>query len=301
MFPQLRIANDLWALPGYAIRSEYTTALRSAFGASVRSAPFASDPNGARNTINAYIAKATNQRIPELLAPDAISAQTRVVLTNAIWLRAPWQHPFADGMTRPQPFTLADGTAVATPTMQTRESFAYAETADWQCVVLPFAHCDLVAEFVLPRAGKPLATAEQALLDGRATANLAAETVEVRLPRFRVTGSHRLREALLALGLRAPFTAGRADFSGITAKPDLVVDDVVHQTWIQVDENGAEAAAATAVIAKTGSAAHPREPRIFAAERPFAFTLRDRTSGLVLFVARVEDPRESPAAAQPTR
>jgi serpin B len=115
--------------------------------------------------------------------------------------------------------------------------------------------------------------------------------VRIELPRFAVTGSHGLKPALAALGLRAAFDPGRADFTGITTDEPLVIDDVVHQAWIQVDEEGAEAAAATAIVMKVGSKRPDGEPKLFRADHPFAFGLRDRKTGLLLFVGRVTDPR----------
>lgn len=299
--PQLRLANDLWTQTGYPIVADYTSLLRTSYGAMHHDVAFRESAAAARKTINAHIAGVTNQRIAELLTPDLVTPATRVVLTNAIWLKAAWLHAFHENATAPGPFTLADGTAIEVPTMRLVESFAYAETDDWQCVVLPFAHCNLQCELVLPRPGRSLGGAEHALLTGADTALLASEIVQVRLPRFRVAGAHQLRAPLEALGLHCAFDATRADFSGISPTKELVVDDVVHQTWIQVDEAGAEAAAATAVVMKAGSAARPREPKVFAAERPFAFVLRDRTTGLVLFLGRVDDPRQAPTAARPAR
>jgi serpin B len=297
---QLRIVNDLWAQAGYPILADYSTLLRTHYGAQAREVPFASNPEAARKTINTYIANATNQRIPELLTPDLVTTDTRVVLTNAIWLKAAWQNAFPASLTKPAKFTLTTGEAIEVPTMHTGEAFAYAETDAWQCVVLPFAGCDVVAEFVLPRAGKPLADAERALLAGEHEKLLANAHVQLSMPRFRTTGAHRLRDVLIALGIRLAFTKD-ADFTGITPRRELVIDDVVHQTWIQVDEAGAEAAAATAVAIKRTSAPGPGAQKVFAADRPFAFTLRDRSTGLVLFLGRVEDPRANATAAQPAR
>lgn len=299
--PQLRLANDLWTQSGWPVVTAYQQLLRTSYGAMHHEVGFASDPEAARQKINAHIAGLTNDRIPELLTPDLVMRSTRVVLTNAIWLKVAWLHSFHAGATQPRPFTLADGTAITVPTMLHTEGYSYAETDDWQCVVLPFAGCELVAEFLLPRPGRTLAAAEGALLAGDHAAKLAAESVQVMLPRFRVAAAHRLREPLLALGMRAAFDATRADFTGITPKRELVVDDVVHQTWIQVDEEGCEAAAATAVVMKATAAVRPREPKVFTADRPFAFTLRERTTGLVLFLGRVDDPRQAPAAARPAR
>lgn len=293
---QLRLVDDVWVQTDYPILPEYTNLLRSSYASKVHGVPFATEPAKARQQINEHIAAVTNQRIPELLTPDLITPATCVVLTNAIWLKAAWLHPFGEGGTALRSFTLGDGSPVDVPTMTGDESFGWSETAAWQCVALPFADCTIVAEFILPRAGHDLATAERALLAGEPAAARESALVHVQLPKFRVTGNHRLEAPLRALGLRAAFDAQRADFTGITLRRELVVDDVVHQTWIQVDEQGAEAAAATAVVLKRGSAGGG-ERKQFVADRPFAFTLREVQSGLVLFVGRVTDPRQAPTVA----
>lgn len=299
--PMLRIANDLWTQDGFPVVAEYRHLLTASYGAMHHALDFVGDPAGALRTINAHVAGLTNQRIPELLTPDLITPQTCVVITNAMWLKAQWQHAFPASSTSPAAFTLADGTAADVPMMHTTESFDYAETDAWQSLVLPFAHCQLVCELVLPRPGHELAAAERVLLtDGHAGA-LRREVVRVDLPRFRVAGSHRLAKVLAAMGMPSAFDPTRADFTGLTAQRKLVVDDVVHQVWVQVDETGAEAAAATAIVMKRGSKPTAGKPKVFTADRPFAFVLRDRTTGLVLFHGRVTDPRLAPAAARPVR
>lgn len=298
--PQLRITNDLWTQSGYPILDDYSNLLRTCYGAQQHEVPFATDPEGARTKINAYIAELTNQRIPELLPADLITPSVCVVLTNAIWLKAAWRHAFHAQATKPAPFTLGDGTTVDVPTMHRTESFAWGECDAWQCVVLPFANCDVVAEFVLPRPGKSLGDAEHALLAGEHANLLTEERVAVRLPKFCTIGKHSLREALIALGVVEAFD-WRADFTGMTPKRELMIFDVVHQTWIQVDEAGAEATAATAVVLGKSAAGRPGQLKVFAADRPFAFTLRDRSTGLVLFAARVADPRANASSATEAR
>jgi serpin B len=175
-------------------------------------------------------------------------------------------------------------------TMHLAKPLAYSESDDWQCVALPFEDTAIRCEIVLPREGVPLATAEAAMLSGDCLGTLRAETVRVALPRFRVAARHGLKSALQALGLRDAFSPGAADFSGMSPKNDLFLSDVVHRTWIDVDENGAEAAAATAAVLEAKSA-RPGEPKDFIANRPFGFVLRDADTGLILFVGRVSDPR----------
>lgn len=287
----LVITNDLWVQKGLPVVPGYADLLRTSFAAAERDIDFAADAEAARAAINAHIAKATNDRIRDLLEPGMILPQTRVVLTNALWFKAAWEHQFAKSGTEDRPFTLASGEAVQVPTMRQTQFFGYAESDAWQVLTMPFAVGGIECEVVVPRPGATLAAAERALL-GRAYGEaIAYERVNVELPRFRVAASHRLAGPLAALGLQAAFDSARADFTGIVTGEPLVIDDVVHQTWIQVDEEGAEAAAATATVLKAGAAMPQGEPKQFRADRPFAFGLRDRTTGLLLFVGRVADPR----------
>jgi serpin B len=298
-WPQLRIVNDLWTQTSFAIRTEYTSTLRSGFGASHREVDFRAAPDRARELINDHVADATENRIRELLTPDLVGRATRMVLTNAMWFRGTWQYTFQVENTQAQPFRLASGEAIQVPTMHQTASFRYAESGAWQCLSLPFTHGDIVCEVMLPRPAQSLAQAERDLLLGAHTAQLQPRTVQVQLPRLQVGGSFRLHEALQALGIRAAFTAGKADFRGIRDANDLVVDEVVHRAWLAVDEAGAEAAAATAVLFKSASAA-PNDLVHFVADRPFALALRDSKTGLVLFSGRVHDPRAGqPKAATP--
>jgi serpin B len=290
--PLFVVANDLWVQQGFALAPGYAPLLHEYFAAALRQTDFAGDPDAARRTINAQVARVTNDRIRELLQPGMVQPATRVVLTNAIWFKAGWEHEFWDRNTTDAPFTLADGSSVPVPTMDRVEHFLYTETDAWQWVALPFAGCAVQCEIVLPRPAATLAAAEQALLAGDHLTELRSHRVRVKLPRFRVAAAHRLADALRALGLRTAFDAARADFRGIATQEPLVIDEVVHRTWIQVDEKGAEAAAATATVLKAGAAATPAEPKLFQADRPFAFVLRDRSTGLILFVGRVTDPRQ---------
>lgn len=286
----LVITNDLWVQQGFELVPAYTQVLRDSFAAASRRVDFARDAEAARATINAAVAEATNQRIRELVPPGFVTDLTRVVLTNALWFRAGWQHAFPASSTADLPFALGDGTRVTVPTMRQTGHFGYAENDAWQALSLPFATGDIEFEVVVPRDGHDLADAERALLR-RSYGTLRGESVDVELPRFAVRAAPKLRETLEALGMRAAFDAGRADFSAMDPDDRIVVDEVVHETWIRVDEAGCEAAAATAVVLKERGVAVPREPKAFRADRPFAFGLRDRSTGLLLFVARVDDPR----------
>lgn len=290
--PVLRLSNDLWVQRDYELVPAFVAELRSGFRTAPHALDFRGDPEAARQTINRHVAEATNQRIKDLVAPGMIESLTRVVLSNAVWFKDAWEHPFAERGTGPTPFRLKDGQSVDVPTMQIVENFAYVATDTWQLAVLPFAHGRLRMEIAVPRDGATLGQAEDALLHGSNQRDLAAQRLHVWLPRFRVAATHRLGDALQALGVRAAFDPAAADFSGIEPRRELFVSAVVQKAWIQVDEHGAEAAAATALVLKAGSAARPSEPIDFRCDRPFAFALRDCATGLLWFVGRVDDPRQ---------
>lgn len=291
--PPLYLTNDLWVQTGYSLLTSYVDVLKTSFTAGQHDIGFATDPDGARKTINAHVGKATHDRIPELIPDGLIDLETRVVLTNALWFKAAWAEPFPKGATADARFTLAGGETVQVPTMRKTEPMLWAETDKVAFVSMAFATPGIRCELVVPKDGAALADAEAALFDATFRAAKLAP-VQMELPRFQVRGVHRLKEVLIALGMKKAFTAG-ADFSGMTKRNELHVSEVVHQTWVAVDEEGAEAAAATAILLKRGGAARPGQAKVFRADRPFAFALRDHDTGLLLFVGRVADPRQKQA------
>ncbi|HEU4418514.1 MAG TPA: serpin family protein [Planctomycetota bacterium] len=292
--PVLAMTNDVWVQKGIELVPAYVELLRTSFAAGQGTLDFHADTEAARNKINAHIAKATNQRIAELLAPGVLTADTRVVLTNAVYFRGAWQHRFYPEATTKAPFHLASGTDVDVPTMRHTEHHGYAEGDEWQVLTMGFRSSRIVCDIVLPKKGCSLASAEATLRAGAYAKALTGESVEVHLPRFKAEATHSLPAPLQQLGMRAAFSQ-QADFSGMHAGtgPDdrFCVSEVVHKTWVAIDENGAEAAAATAVTLVPTSAAPQGPPKVFRADRPFAFVLRDAATGLVLFFGRVEDPR----------
>lgn len=289
----LHLTNDLWVQSGYPILPGYVDVLQRAFSARQHSLDFSADPETARQTINAHVGKATRERIPELLSDGLIDVETRVVLTNALWFKAAWAEPFKKGRTKDAPFVLASGTTVQVPTMRNTDTMGYGETDACQVLSMAFDTQGIRCEIYLPKPGHGLLDAD-AVMFGDTHRTLKHESVQVELPRFQVRGVHSLKDVLLSLGMKRAFAAG-ADFSAMTARNELRVDEVVHQTWVNVDEEGAEAAAATAVIMKRAGAAIHGEPKVFRADHPFAFALRDRETGLLLFVGRVNDPRSKPS------
>jgi serpin B len=291
----LFLADDLWAQTGGGLQQPFADVLRRCYGAEVHAVDFVHASEQARTAINQRVAAATMDRIRDLVPPDLLTPSTRFVLTNALWFKAAWKTAFAAGETRPETFHLDAQHGAQVPTMHLATRLVYAADDELQVVELPYASGSLVFEVAVPRPGRPLAAAA-ARLHAVAGGALEPTLVDLQMPRFTVTGSFRLSTALKALGIAAAFDPGRADLTGIDGgRSRLVVDEVVHRTWVDVDEQGTEAAAATAIVTKDAGAAPPTAVKM-TVDRPFAFAIRDRSSGLCVIEGRVLDPR--PAGAR---
>ena len=287
----LRIANAPFGQRGLAIRDAYLEALATGFGAGLRVVDFIADPDLARGLVNAWVADATEDRIEELLTGGTITSDTRLVLVNAIYLKAAWQLPFPEETTRPAAFAPPDGSLVDVPTMNVTSHLSYAAGPGWQAVELPYVGGALAMTIVVPDdlAGFVDGLTAERLAD--VTAALAPRTVALSLPKFGFETRAELSDLLAALGMPSAFDPGRADFSGITAELDLVISKVIHQANIDVDEKGTEAAAATAVVMDTTGG--PVDVVTVRVDRPFLFAIRDRETGAVVFLGQVTDPRST--------
>jgi serpin B len=284
----LTSVNQPFAQRGYPLVPDYLTSLAQRFGAGLRMVDYIGDTTGARDAINGWVAGQTKDRIPELIGRNVLDATTRLVLVNAIYLKAPWRVPFSEGATRDEAFTLLDGTTTTTPTMHTGGFYDYAEGKGWQALQLPYAGEGLAMLVIAP---DDLAAFEKTLDAGQLASiagALASQDVTVALPKFGTETSVDLGDLLKVAGMPTAFQTGAADFSGITAADPLYIGAVVHQANIDVDEKGTEAAAATAVEMAAGAA--PAEPKQFKADRPFLYALRDLASGAIVFMGRVTEP-----------
>jgi serpin B len=284
----LRIANAPFAQRDYTLEDAYLEALATRFGAGLRLVDYIGATDQAREQINGWVSEQTEERIPELLAPGILTEDTRLTLVNAIYLKAPWLHPFNADATQPGAFTRLDGSTVEVPMMRTGEWLPYAEGSGWRAVELPYLGNELAMTVIVP---DDLAAFE-ASLDADAFASivdaLSPANVLLTIPRFSTESKLMLSDALRELGMPLAFDPDLADFSGITAEDRLFIAAVVHQANIDVDEAGTEAAAATAVVMEAGSA--PPEPITLDVDRPFLFALRDTTTGAIVFLGRITDP-----------
>ena len=284
----LRIANAPFAQADLTLRPTYLEALAARFGAGLRLVDYIRDTETARRLINGWVDERTEHRIPELLVRGVITPDTRLTLVNAIYLKAPWLTPFELQATVPGAFARVDGTTVEVPMMTQTAALRYAEGDDWRAVELPYVGGSLAMTVIVPAD----AAAFEADLDAVGLATIAGtldeRQVSLTMPRFGIETRAQLAGLLGGLGMPTAFDPDRADFGGITDEERLFISEVVHQANIDVDEEGTEAAAATAVVMRATSA--PIDIVTLRVDRPFLFALRDVPTGAVLFLGRVADP-----------
>lgn len=287
---RLHLANSLWGQKDFAFLPEFLDLLAANYGAGMHLVDFG-QPESARQQINAWVEEHTEKKIRDLIPPGVLDALTRLVLVNAIYFNAAWATPFDADRTQPAPFTLADGSQVEVPTMHQEESLLYAESEDYQAVLLPYQDSSCAMLILLPRAGHFDAVEQQldaATLQSILTAMRPAQ-VNLSLPKFKIESAFALVEKLRALGLRTATSPEEADFSGMTGERALYIGEVLHKAYLSVDEKGTEAAAATAVVMKvTGMPGQPVEMKV---DHPFLVGILDRETHTLLFFGRVMDPR----------
>ncbi|MBN2561004.1 MAG: serpin family protein [Phycisphaerae bacterium] len=289
---RLRIANTLWGQQGMGFLPGFLGVLAGNYDAGMRLVDFQRNFEGARVTINDWVCKSTEGRIKDLLAPGVLNPGTRLVLTNAIYFKASWQQQFPEGATRPDDFHLLDGTKIRAPMMSQETRFGYSEGNGVQAVELGYAGAPLSMVVLLPRAGQ-FERVEASLDDGSVTSilgSLKSTKVLLTMPKFEYESSFSLSQALVRMGMKDAFDAGKADFSGMTGKRDLKIDDALHKAFILVDERGTEAAAATSVAIGLTSVRKPEPPVVVRIDRPFIYLIRDKKAGTILFMGRVLNP-----------
>jgi serpin B len=289
---QLSIANSLWGQQGFTFVPEFLDTLAEDYGAGIRLVDFVAAAEAARQAINDWVAGETNDRITDLIPEGVLSEMTRLVLTNAVYLDATWDSIFEKDATFDAPFFLLDGSEVIASTMHQQAFFPYAAGDGWQAVELPYVGEHLAMLFVVPDSGR-FAEVEE-LVSGGLLSEVAGELggaqVNLGLPRFEFRTRASVADLLAAMGMPTAFDPAAADFSGMTADDRLFISDVIHEAFIRVDEEGTEAAAATAVIMDLTSA--PVDVVDLQIDRPFLFSLYDRETGEILFMGRVLNPAE---------
>ena len=289
--PLLTTANAVWTRLDLRLRTNYLRTLARYYGTGAHPVDFATAPEAAREEINAWVSDRTNARIPDLLPSGSVPNDTNLILTNAIYLRAAWAYPFNTHFTAPAPFTRADGSVVSAQMMSGPfDSMGYQVGAGWRAVAVPYEDDSLAMAIVMPDDPAGLPAIEAQLNDAWLNALLTgfqSALVQLRLPKWSFRVPVALKPVLTQLGMPTAFSP-RANLTGLTSDlPNLSIDNVVHETFIAVDEKGTEAAGATAIIIRPPSI--PQGPQFFA-DRPFLFVIVDRRNGVPLFIGRVLDP-----------
>jgi serpin B len=289
---QLNIANAVWAEQTYPFLQEYLDLIASNYGAGIRLADFVSQFEAVRREINDWVLDQTEEKIKDLLPEGVLNPDTRMVLVNAIYFKADWLSQFDAGDTFDAPFHLLDGSEITVPTMQQGMYVPYYKGDGFQAVELPYAGDTAAMDILVPDEGifedfeSSLTSAMlEEILNGMQPAS-----VLVALPKFTFESQFNLADVLKSMGMVDAFEPAQANFSGMTAEKDLYISDVVHKAFVAVDEEGTEAAAATAVIIEATGA--PMYDVTLTIDRPFLFIIRDKPSRQILFIGRVLNPAQ---------
>jgi serine protease inhibitor len=278
--PVVGVANGLFAQQGLPVKQEFLRTLAAQYGAGVRTVDFAKDAAGA---INAWVDEQTAGRIDKLF--ERLDPATRLVIANAVYLKADWKHPFVEEPAEEDAtFTRADGSTVRTKLMRQKAQLRYAAGSGWQAVELPYARSELAMWVLVPELGSSPAELLTPDTLGQAAAGLKAANVSLSLPGWDFATNLDLRSSLKTLGLKAPFEG--ADFSGIAE--GFRIDQAVHRANITVDEWGTEAAAVTGLAHLVS--APPTPTAEVRADRPFAFAIMHGPTSTPLFIGHVADP-----------
>jgi serpin B len=290
---QLSVANALWCQINYPILDGFLKSNETYYAGTPTGVDFLGKTEEARRTINAWVEKQTQDKIKELLKPDVLSQDTRVVLTNAIYFKGDWASKFKKEATRDEPFVSASGQKTKTPLMHQKGKFKYLDGGDFQALEMPYVGQELSLVALLPKKADGLPDFEKQLTEANLAkwlAGMREREIAVAFPKFKVEAEFLLNDVLAGMGMSDAFRSGTADFSGINGrKKDLFISAVVHKAFVEIHEEGSEAAAATAVVLDTKSA---RVEPVFRADRPFLFLIRDNRSGSILFLGRLVEPQK---------
>jgi serpin B len=294
---QLQVANALWAQQGYPFRLDFLKLTNTDYAAGLNQVDFKSAPDAARATINEWVAQKTEDKIKDLIAPGELTRETRLVLTNAIYFKGDWDGQFDKTQTSEADFHISPSQTIKAPQMHRQGAFNYFDGQSFQALEIPYKSKELSMIVFLPVATDGLPAFEQSLTPAtlqKALSQLRPEPkVILTLPKFKMTQQFGLAGTLSAMGMRQAFQKDAADFSGMIADSHnrLYISAVIHKAYIDVNEEGTEAAAATGILmARPTAVMRPRPPVIFRADHPFLFLIRDNRSGSILFLGRVADP-----------
>ncbi len=292
---KLSTANALWAQKDFAFRKDYLEVVENYYGGVARNLDFKADTEGSRLTINGWVEDQTNDKIKDLIPAGVLNRGTRLVLTNAIYFKGEWVKTFDKSATKDRDFTISRFNKVPVPMMRQsgRDStFNYAETEDLQLLELPYAGDDISMLMILPK--DDLGSIEGSLTIQQLSEwreSLTEQRVDIFIPRFKFETKTFMKKTLSKMGMPTAFS-NSADFTGMEeeSRENWKIDEVIHQAFVDVNEEGTEAAAATAIV--FGPTSMPPPVPVFMADHPFIFIIQQKETGNILFMGRVSDPRE---------
>jgi serpin B len=289
---ELTVANALWGQKGYKFLDSFTDLVNKNYSTGLNKVDFAKDSEGARQTINKWVEEKTKNKIKELIKPDILTGLTRLVLTNTIYFKGKWQYEFDKKDTKEALFHITAQNSVTVPMMYIKKEFKYGGDESGQILEIGYKGEDLSMIVLLPKEIEGISKIEKSLtaenLD-KWLGKLRKQEVRVYFPRFKMTSEFDLLKVLSKMGMPDAFNDLKADFSGMNGGKDLYISNVLHKAFVEVNEEGTEAAASTAVVMALKGVA---KPTIFRADHPFIYIIRDNITGSILFMGKVCDPRE---------
>jgi serpin B len=278
---------------GFAIQPTFENTLTNNYHAPLTPLDFIANPEAARSEINRWTEEHTKEKIKNLFPAGTLDAQVRLVLTSAIYFYGKWQNPFVTSRTKPAPFTLPTGVTTQADFMNQTSHFGYTETPSAQILEMRYAGTGIAFDLLLPRTLSGLPGLEKSLTPQNLSGwvgKLTTRNVQVSLPKFRAESAFSLRDVLSTMGMPTAFT-DKADFSGIDPKRGVAISAVVHKAFVDVSEQGTEAAAATGITMRPTAMPMPEQAVVFRADHPFIFLIRDTRTEVALFIGRLMTPR----------
>jgi len=290
---KLSIANSLWAQEGHHFLDTFFDLNKRYYGAGLNFVDFARQTETARKTINVWVEKETQEKIKELIKKGMLTPLTRLVLCNAIYFKGDWLSQFDKERTADADFYISPKKTIKVPMMRQKSEFKFKDFGSFSAIELPYEGNDLSMIIFLPKEVDGLVDLEQSLTDDSVKnwldelSKSYKQEIFVNLPKFKTTCEFQLAKVLAEIGMPSAFSLPPANFSGMTGRKDLFISKVIHKAFVDVNEEGTEAAAATAVVMKESAIGRPLT---FRADHPFVFLIRESQTGSILFIGRIIDP-----------
>ncbi|MFW9917437.1 MAG: serpin family protein [Candidatus Thorarchaeota archaeon] len=289
---KLSVANALWPQQDYKFLDEYLSLIKTHYGVSITPVDYKRARKTARKMINRWVEDKTQDKIKDLVKPGILDTLTRLVLVNAIYFKGNWENQFKAEKTKDSPFYISSKKSVQAPMMTQKEKFGYADIGSFEMLKLPYVGNEMSMIVLLPKEVDGLKQLEASLSAEnlkRWKGRLSKREALVFLPKFQMTSMFRLDKTLVSMGMADAFSDSKANFAGMDGRPDwLYIGAVIHKAFVDVNEEGTEAAAATAVVMKARRM--PAPPPVFRADHPFIFLIQENQNGSILFMGRVTDP-----------